>query len=148
MGWGVINHSSCQSWSNLSFFSSESSLPIDWCPGYFWWSSQIDNEIDSNFNQWVFSQEFDPFSQNRKLRTYHLSAFMKVLDDAISVAVDTLLHDLQVNLIRGWSLDVLLCHRQLRIQLKQHAMSLGILLNQLEKVVIAFHVTPYLYRFR
>jgi|FrelakmetLWP11LW_1041352.scaffolds.fasta_scaffold03429_2 hypothetical protein len=35
---------------------------------------------------------------------------------------------------------MLLCHRQLRTQLKQHAMSLGILLNQLEKVVIAFHV--------
>ncbi len=65
---------------------------------------------------------------------------MKVLDEAISVAVDSLLHDLQVNLIRGWSLDVLLCHRQLCISLKQHALSLVIFLNQLEKVVIPFRL--------
>jgi hypothetical protein len=48
-----------------------------------------------------FSHEFKSFAQNGILRSFNLSALVKVLDEAISVAVDTLLDDLQVNMIRG-----------------------------------------------
>ncbi len=99
--------------SNLFFFYRVNSLLLDYRPCNFWQSSQVDNKINSKINQWAFSQEFEPFAQNWKLRSFNLSAFVKVFDEAVSIAVDALLHDLQINLISGWSLDVLLHHREL-----------------------------------
>ena len=94
VGWGVINHFLCKSWSFWKCSSGETclsdrewavhSLTLSRATSSFQFSDRQQDQLQDQ--PMSFSHEFEPFAQNWKLRNFDLSAFMKVLDEAISVA--------------------------------------------------------------